>query len=303
MNVLVIGYGSIGSRHVRLLNDLGCNVAVVSKRAIDYKNTFLKIADGLEAHKPEYIVISNNTTEHHTTIKNLIQLGYTGTVLVEKPLFHQVQNINIKSFHQIYVAYNLRFHPVIQKLRSFLASEKIISVMAYAGQYLPSWHPERDYRESYSASKIMGGGVLRDLSHELDYLIWLLNGWTRVTAMGGHFSALEITSDDTCAISMVTQSCPIVTLQLNYLDHTGRRFILINTEEHTIEADLIKSSVTIDQKVETLYTDKDMSYKAMHLAVLDNQCENLCSFDEGLEVLKVIEVIEKTIEQGKWFQK
>ena len=31
---LVIGYGSIGSRHARLLDELGCEVGVVSHRAL-----------------------------------------------------------------------------------------------------------------------------------------------------------------------------------------------------------------------------------------------------------------------------
>ena len=31
---LVIGYGSIGSRHARLLDELGCEVGVVSQRVL-----------------------------------------------------------------------------------------------------------------------------------------------------------------------------------------------------------------------------------------------------------------------------
>jgi predicted dehydrogenase len=303
MNVLVVGYGSIGRRHVRLLNDLGCNTALVSKHEIDYKPTYSKIECGIEAHNPEYIVVSNVTSEHHATLVKLSQLKYAGVVLVEKPLFHRLLGSGFKSFRQAYVAYNLRFHPVIQRLKSLLAGEKIISVMAYAGQYLPDWRSGQDYRKSYSASKEAGGGVLRDLSHELDYLVWLLEGWERITALGGQLSPLEITSDDVSAISIVTPRCKVVTLQMNYLDRIAQRFIIVNTAEHTITADLIKASLNIDGLVEKFDVNKDMSYRIMHKSILDGSFGVLCSFDEGLDVLRIIEAAEQSVEQKKWIEK
>jgi len=68
VNALVIGYGSIGRRHVRLLNELGYNTAAISKRNIGYVPFYSKIEDGLDAHNPEYIIVSNATNEHHATL-------------------------------------------------------------------------------------------------------------------------------------------------------------------------------------------------------------------------------------------
>ncbi len=303
MNALVTGYGSIGRRHVRLLNELGCNTAAVSRREVDYAPSYARIEDGLAAYNPEYVVIANATGEHQATLAKLSRLGYAGTVLVEKPLFHRSLEIPPNNFRHIYVAYNLRFHPLIQRLKSLLAGEKIISTMAYVGQYLPQWRPNRNYRELYSAKKEEGGGVLRDLSHELDYLTWLLGGWVRVTALGGHLSPLEITSDDVAVISLVTPRCPAVALQLNYLDRLTRRFILINTARHTIEVDLARGLLTVDRAVEHCAVEADMTYREMHKSVMNGGCATLCSCAEGLEVLRIIEAAELSIEQKKWIEK
>ncbi len=303
MNVIVIGYGSVGQRHVRLLNELGCKTAVVSRRQIDYSPLYSEIKDGLAGHKPEYVVIANSTDEHAITFTKLADLEYNGIVLVEKPVFHCSQETKPNKFFQIYVAYNLRFHPIIQQLKSILAEEKIISVLAYVGQYLPDWRPQRDYRQSYSAKKEQGGGVLRDISHELDYLLWLLGGWIKLSAQGGHFSPLEINSEDVISFMMETPLCPVVSVQLNYLDRMSRRFIIVNTAEHTIEADLIRGTLTIDSIIEKLNIEKDITYRQMHQSILQGSCDTLCSFEEGLEVMRLIEAVEISIEQKRWVVK
>jgi CMP-N,N'-diacetyllegionaminic acid synthase len=77
-------------------------------------------------------------------------------ILVEKPLFNKVQKIETFN-NDVFVAYNLRFHPLIEDLRKIIAKEKVLLFNAIAGQYLPFWRENLDYRESYSASYAKGG--------------------------------------------------------------------------------------------------------------------------------------------------
>ena len=301
MKVLIIGYGSIGARHARLLSELKCQAAVVSERKVDFPKTYASLAAALAVEQPSYIVIANATSQHHDSLLALAKLDYAGTVLVEKPVFSNWVDIKPLPFQSIFVGYNLRFHPIIKRLKLLLDGEQVLSVLAYVGQYLPDWRPDTDYRESYSASAAKGGGVLRDLSHELDYLTWLLGGWKRVSALGGKFSQLEITSDDIYALSIDTPACPIVTVQMNYLDRLTRRFVLINTSNHTIEADFIKGVVRIDGEVEMIVTERDYTYNAMHEAVLTANMDNLCTLKEGLEVMQLIESAELSAQRsGEW---
>ena len=60
---------------------------------------------------------------------------------------------------------------------------------------------------------------------------------------GGHYSTLDGNSDDVFCLLLKMESCPAVSLQMNYLDRLGRREILINTEEHTYHLDLVKMNI------------------------------------------------------------
>lgn len=297
---LVIGYGSIGARHARILKELGCATAVVSKRTVDFPRIYSDLGHALAEHAPDYVVIASATSNHQPTLSTLAALGYLGTVLVEKPLFDHAQSLPMHAFRLAAVAYNLRFHPIIRRLRDWLAGEDILSVQAYVGQYLPDWRPGTDYRRSYSASSEQGGGVLRDLSHELDYLTWMLGDWTRLVALGGHVSPLEITSDDVFSLLMTTERCPIVSVQLNYLDRRVRRRIVINTARHTLEADLVQGTITIDRDVEVVAAERDATYRDMHKALLGGRSDVACSLHEGLGILHLIDAAELSTQRQEW---
>ena len=302
MKTLVIGYGSIGSRHVSILSELGCEVSVVSNREVDFNPSYKSLPLAIEKESPKYIVIANKTSEHYETLLELVDLNFSGVVLIEKPLFCNEEKIPKNELIKVYVAYNMRFHPLVQRLYKLLKLEKVISVQAYVGQYLPQWRPQRDYRYSYSSSKSEGGGVLRDLSHELDYLNWILGGWQSVTALGGHYSHLEIDSDDVFAIMISTKHCPVVTVQMNYLDRIGHREVLVNTDGHTIKVDFIRGIFQIDEQIEQFLVKRDDTYRAQHQAILRKHFDTLCTMKEGMDVMKMIWSIEETAysDQKKW---
>jgi predicted dehydrogenase len=300
VNVLIIGYGSIGAQHARLVTRLGSDVAVLSHRRNVFPKTYLDLAQALHKHTPDYVVIANATNEHYGTLCQLSQLGYTGTVLVEKPIFSRLETIPAMPFKAVFIAYNLRFHPINQRIKSLLRGERILSVQAYVGQYLQDWRPSVDYRKSYSASTARGGGALRDLSHELDYLMRILGGWEKVTALGGQFSQMEIDSDDVYTLLLSTPKCPVVSIQLNYLDRRCRRFFIINTDSSTIEADLISGALTINGQVESYPIDREHTYLAMHRAIQEGRTDTLCSLEDGLDVLRLIESAEYSATHHTW---
>lgn len=303
MKALVVGYGSIGKRHARILGELGCEVALVSRRHLAECQLFATIEEALDCFAPQYVVVANETSCHYQAVSALAAAGFSGDVLVEKPLFHRLTEPPDNRFQGRFVAYNLRFHPLLQKLQEILEKETVLSVQAYVGQYLPSWRPERDYRQGYSADREAGGGVLRDLSHELDFLNWILGGWQRLTALGGHLSPLEITSDDVFALLMETRCCPVVTLQMNYLDRGTQRKLTINTAQKTINVDLVAGVLEVDGIREEIKAERDLTYREMHRGVLRGVSGNLCTFAEGMDVLDMIAAAEEAMHSGKWVWK
>ncbi len=304
MKVLVIGFGSIGQRHTRLLKELGCNVGVLSRRSIDFVPHFPDLKIALRDYQPEYVVVANRTNEHLQTLEDLIANGFSGHLMLEKPLFHELSKIPSNSFNRTAVAYNLRSHILLKKLKGFLENAgQLITANIYVGSYLPNWRVNTDYTQSYSAKKSQGGGVLRDLSHELDYAFWLFGSWRRLTASGGTLSDLKIDSGDAYTILMETKNCPLVSIHMNYLDRTPRREILVNTQKHTIRVDLVKNIIAIDGVEELISVSTDDSYRSQHRTMLTGNIEELCSLEEAFDTLLTIEAVEKAALSHKWIER
>jgi predicted dehydrogenase len=300
MKALVIGFGSIGARHARLLSELGLKVAVVSRRDVDVKTVYSTIYEAITDWSPDYVVVASRTHEHRRDFSTLAECGFQGTVLMEKPLFDHGDNYPSHAFSRIFVAYNLRFHPVLRRFRELLGQTTPYAVHAYVGQYLPDWRPDTDYRQSYSAKMAEGGGVLRDLSHELDFLNWILGGWTRLTALGGQLSNLEIDSDDVFSILFAAKACPVISVQMNYLDSTLRREIVAITDKGSIHADLVRGTVEFDGNTDTLSIERDDTYLSQHKAAMDGDDEDLCTLEQGLDVLRLIDAAEVAATSANW---
>lgn len=297
---LVVGFGSIGSRHLRILHELGIRTALVSRHHGEAAESYRDLPTALDSFRPEYVVVANATADHADTLRLLDSLGYCGPVLVEKPLFSELQSMPSRSFAELRVAYNLRFHPALRELFRRIEHDRIVCVQAYVGQFLPTWRPSMDYRDTYSAHKSDGGGALRDLSHELDFLQWLFGGWVRLTSIGGRFGDLEIDSDDCWLIMMRTVRGTAVTVQLNYLDRTTRREMLVVGARHSYRVDLVSSVLEVDGIVEHFEVDRDHTYRAQHLAAISGQWDELCSFEQGMNVMETISAVERAAENGEW---
>ena len=302
--VLIIGLGSIGRRHQTLLAELGCEVAACTRHAQPDLPCFEDLDQAIRAHQPQYIVVANPTADHESTLHRLASLAPDARLLVEKPLCSRVpDSLPAGLTERISVGYNLRFHPVVLALREALHEEQPVSAQLYVGQYLPDWRPGRDYRTSYSAFAAQGGGVLRDLSHELDLGLWLFGPWQRLVAHGGHFSELEIETEDTVSLLWQATRCPKVNVEINYLDRAPRRSILVHTRRHTWEADVLGGRLLRDgAAVESWQPERNVTYRNQDRAWLQNEGGVLCAFDEGLAVLHMIEAAEASLRQATWIR-
>ena len=64
MKSLIIGGGSIGIRHKRLLEDLGHAVFLVSEHAEPSERVFNSIDESVPINSVDYIIIANETFRH-----------------------------------------------------------------------------------------------------------------------------------------------------------------------------------------------------------------------------------------------
>ena len=295
-NVIVVGLGSIGQRHARVLRELGCRVTTVSRRG---GGDHALVATAVAEADQQYAVVATETAHHAESLRELADAGFSGSVLVEKPIFSSPGLAPNYPFAKLVIGYNLRFHPVMTALAKQLDGRRAITVSAYAGQDIRNWRPGRDRRTTASATTAAGGGVLRDLSHELDYLLWLFGPWHRVAALGGASGARQIPVADHISLLLEMRGSRAVQVHLDYLDRPGIRKIQINLEDETIEADIAGGCLTVDGEVCDYPSERDQSYKAMHLAAIEG-VGPVCSLPEGLAVVDLIDASERALSLRNW---
>ena len=152
-STLVIGYGSIGKRHADILNSMQniSSVTVLSKQTgLPYK-TIEKLEE-IKKIDPNYIVIASNTSLHYKQLVYLVENFSNKKILVEKPLFDSFYNCEIHD-NEVFVGYNLRFHPIIKKIKNEIKKKELWNIQLNCSSYLPNWRPSRDYRKTSSAKK------------------------------------------------------------------------------------------------------------------------------------------------------
>lgn len=292
MNVGVIGLGSIARKHIAALREIDNNLNVIALRhsatsviETGIENVFSY--DDFLSQPLDFIIISNPTSEHLSTIK---RLGNTQIPLfIEKPLFSGIgecPNIIQKS----YVACNLRFLDSIIYVKENIKDKRVNEVNVYCGSYLPDWRPNINWRECYSANRAMGGGVHIDLIHEIDYVYWLFG---RPHGVQKHFRSLSSLDIDSIDYANYILSYPQFTVStiLNYYRRDYKRTLVIVFDDDTWSVDLSKNKITnihgdviFESKQISTDTYKDQMQFFIENINSDSQFNNI---EEAYEVLKI----------------
>ena len=301
MKALVVGYGSIGKRHAEILSEVDSveSVHVITKQTDIGYCAFSSIEEVPNLSAYDYFVIASETAKHYGQLNYLCNNVSNKKILVEKPVFHEKIEISNAKKNTVRVAYNLRFHPICLELKNKLLSEKVLAVTVYAGQFLPLWRPEKDYRLSYSASKSMGGGVLLDLSHEIDYLLWLFGGFSLLHSVVKKVSGLEIDTEDVATGIGETNDGAVVSFFLDYLCKFPFRLLIVHTEKSTFMGDFVRNTMTESSATEKIkneefdFVDRNYTYQKMHESFIGGRYETLTTLDEGLDVLQVIDSMKR----------
>jgi len=229
LKILVVGYGSIGKRHVNNLTKMKhieILICTKNKEANTLKKNGIKIFKSLTEslkEKPDVGIICNETSFH---VKTAIKLAkHNCHLFIEKPLSHSLNDVKTllnlirKKKLITMIGCDMRFHKCINEMKKIIDHGdlgKIISVKAENGSYLPNWHPWEDYRTSFASKKNLGGGVVLTLIHEIDYLYWFFGKVNEVSAITGKLSDLEISVEDFAAILLRFQKNIVAEVHLDY---------------------------------------------------------------------------------------
>ena len=294
MKALIISMGSIGTRHAEVLTSIGIEASAITSQNIRSLECFNDLKS-VNLDKFDYFIIASPTHLHYEHLSYIDTNASGKIILCEKPLFDKFRDFNPNN--KIFIGYNLRFHPLILELKNMLNPSEILTIEARCGQYLPSWR-KKDYTTTYSSYKELGGGVLLDLSHEIDYISFLCDSKLElIKSYQAKVSNLNITSDDIC---MILAKCnkTLINISLNYLSKTPYRQILIETNNNTYHLDLITNTLKIvdqDGKITQIQKpnlQRNDTFKAMHIDALNMQ-NHICTFSQAMDAMRLIDQIQK----------
>ena len=311
---LVIGLGSIGKRHLGNLQRLfpHIKVAVLRSSQISNESSGYKLYTSLEAamsFNPQIAFVCNPSSLHLSIATELANSGVH--IFIEKPLSISTEGVAEfveavdRAGIKVMVGYNFRFSLSFIKYRELIQSRqygRALFVSSEVGQYLPDWRPDADYRNTVSARADLGGGALLELSHELDYLIWLFG--IPVTACGQllKVSDLEIDAED-LVLAQVSfcdgDSQVSSSIRLDFLQRKPSRTCKVICEQGALVWDAIEDRVEFRQKDQSAIVfqgrkDRNFTYEQelkQFITCVEGDQPTPISVKSSLKVLELIEAL------------
>lgn len=175
-------------------------------------------------------------------------------MFIEKPLSDRVDGIteleeeSARRGTIVEVGYNLRFNPGMQTLKHMIdegVPGRILWARAEVAQYLPDWRPWQDYRQSYTARRELGGGIILDASHEIDYMLWLLGAPRELVCMAGKVGELDVNVEDCASILIRFVSGTQADIHMDFVQRSASRSCLLAGESATLEWYYARNEVSI----------------------------------------------------------
>lgn len=313
----VIGMGSIAKRHLSNLRHLHpkCKIYSISASGLntelpEYADAVISM-DELLIEKPIYVIVASPAPFHVKTANFLLQNGIA--VLIEKPLADNIESCNelftgldSSLAFPVFVGYCLRFLPSAQFVKKYLDNDflgNIYNVKSNVGQFLPSWRTDKNYKDSVSARKELGGGALLELSHELDYLFWffgdleLQHSWLRTT------NELKLDVEDIADLVLTTASGTYISVHLDFIQKSTQRNCEFIGEKGRLVWDLMSNTVTLFNVFgyEVLYSEPQYNKNRMYVNMLKAfETKDTSSFATVESSLKIIQLIDDAKKTNEW---
>ncbi len=266
MKALVIGGGSIGKRHTQnILSEFkDANVSIITKYSTRKDNLFCNerviLKNKIDSSEIFNLVYVASPASMHQKHLNSVNENCK-KILIEKPLYSAFDEKNFllkkNNWEKIFIGYILRFDPIIYKTKEIIKSGNLGDLYygrVWAGQFLPDWRPSINYRKTVSAQKKLGGGPLHELSHEIDYITYLL-GETPVSVLCDlqKLTDLDIDTEDYCSLKLKFNKAQI-NLDLDFIANPAKLGFCLYFKNGIIEANFVsrKLELTLNNSFENI---------------------------------------------------
>ncbi|ASU23365.1 gfo/Idh/MocA family oxidoreductase [Vibrio qinghaiensis] len=314
--IAVVGLGNIANRHRQNLKQLFPQAHLyamsasgrIPTEAVSNADHLVNSIQALIEQQVQLVIVASPAPFHASHAIPLIEAGIP--VLIEKPVTASVDDSSrlqeTASRYQtpISVGYCLRYLPSALEMKKIFAAGKLgrlYHANVEIGQYLPDWRPSKDYRASVSAQAELGGGALLELSHELDYTLWLLGELTLEHAILRQTEELGLDVEDSADLMLSTGEKAVVHVHLDFLQRKAYRQCRFVGSKGALEWDLIGNEIRFisTQGIEVLYSepewDKNQMYTNMvmdFVAQIQNQPNQCVPLSEAVKSIALIEQIK-----------
>ena len=328
MRFLICGIGSIGQRHYRNLTHLGHEVALLRSRsgATPFINQFFDaerqagrtirvfydMEDARRQFAPDAALITNPNALHAETAMAAARAGCH--LFIEKPVAHTLESalalhgVAARQSLVAMVGYNLRFHPLLARMKELCAQGAIgaaIAVRAEVGEYIADWHPWEDYRTTYAPYRSGGGGVVLCFSHDIDYLYWLFGMPSSIAAVGGKITPLMGDAEDLVQVLFRFGDLPIASLCMDYWQRPPRRRCEIIGSDGTLRWDYYSNELIREARDGTrtrwetppTFDRNDMFVAEIQqfIRAVNGEEAPAISLEQGIDVLRIATDIKRAI--------
>jgi len=319
-----MGCGSIGQRHIKNLRNIQPNVHIdafdvykpLLKKTVKKYNVYSVCEDAIYSTQYHCVFICTPPSSHVSLAKDAVNAK--SNIFIEKPLAVEFKEVKLiqqlvkKKKVLAFVGYNFRFHKALNIIKKTINNRslgKILHTSAYFGQYLPEWRPNQDYRKNYTARKELGGGIIHDSSHEIDYLRWLF-GEPKYVQSDYEFSPFLRTNTEAIAdINGRFEKNILFQIHLDYLRRKYKRSLEIIFQNGIIEWSLKPSVLRIFDSSKNksfnlqITDDVNEMYVKEIKHVLDcikkNKSSKIIGLENGIATFNVSEAIKKSGRSGQ----
>jgi predicted dehydrogenase len=280
MNILIIGLGSIGQRHLRNLKKIQPKAQfyalrkkyttpllsntnkvirgeIKKKYSLQYINNLEEI--NINKIKLDCAFVCTPTSYHVSQIIWLLKNDIN--CFVEKPLGSSLKQLKelefiLKKKNKLItmMGFQLRFNPIIQYLENIFKKKspigRVFAAHIHHGEHIKDFHPYEDYRISYAAIKKLGGGVILSQIHEIDYLLHLFKDYDfkNISFISSKVSNLDLDVEDVFSANFLLKKNNnkiLCSMNLNFLERPKKRKIYLIGEKGSINVCLNSQKVLI----------------------------------------------------------
>lgn len=285
--IVVVGLGSIGRRHARLLAmrpslqvewcEESPQAMATARRELDEPAAWYSSFDTMLATLPSMVVIATPHAQHARQSIRALQMGIN--VLCEKPLSDNMADAQAMvacaaaSSATFAVGFQLHFHPALQRVKG-LMDQGALGTVHHLHCLIGTYVTLKNSMSRYQSR--MNGALFMDYAHQPDIFYWLSKQRPEgVYAAGGQGGSLPLQSNPNFAAVVCDYASPMIsTMHLNYLQDPDRHDYEFIGDEGWIALDMFKGEMRRGQHgnsivtIESFSTERDSLYTNEHEAFL-----------------------------------